>query len=311
LVLVGADPATDFPDRQLGADAVRGAGFVVAVDTFLNESTRQADVVLPAAGYAERPGTTTNIEGRVFRLGQKIVPPGVAWPDWMIASELAARLGGDLGVEAIEDLWAEITLFAPSHRGIDRVPRDGVVVGRGAPEDEAPAPMDPTQAPGVAAVESQGQPDMDTPVAEPADTADGEAGAEGEGEPAAPPVAAPPLITFTAPADAAPLPKLDGYSLRLVVTKELYDEGTLVQHAPSLANLARVHVVRANHYDLDRLGLGTGGQVRVTSPRATFTAHAVVDDGVPRGSVALVFGGQAGALIDVSQPVVDVRLENV
>ena len=56
-------------------------------------SARQADVVLPAAGFAERPGTTTNIEGRVTRLGQKVTPPGSAWPDWMIAVELAAPAG--------------------------------------------------------------------------------------------------------------------------------------------------------------------------------------------------------------------------
>lgn len=117
------------------------------------------------------------------------------------------------------------------------------------------------------------------------------------------------MVSFEAPAEAAPLPKLDGYALRLVVTRELYDDGTLVQQSPSLANLVRQPCVRANHYDLDRLGLGTGGRVRVTSPRATFLADAVVDDGVPRGSAALTFDEQSAALIDVSQPVVDVRLE--
>ena len=52
-----------------------GAGTVIAIDTFLTESSRQADVVLPAAGYAEKPGTTTNLEGRVSRLNQKVTPP--------------------------------------------------------------------------------------------------------------------------------------------------------------------------------------------------------------------------------------------
>jgi NADH-quinone oxidoreductase subunit G len=88
LVLLGADPIADFPDRQLAERAIERAGFVVAVDTFLSDSSWKADVVLPAAGYAERGGTTTNIEGRVSRLGQKCVPPGVAWPDWIIAVEL-------------------------------------------------------------------------------------------------------------------------------------------------------------------------------------------------------------------------------
>ncbi|MBV9664493.1 MAG: NADH-quinone oxidoreductase subunit NuoG, partial [Actinobacteria bacterium] len=97
LVLLGADPLHDHPDHGLAKRALAGAGFVLAVDTFLNDSVREyADVVLPAATYAERGGTTTNLEGRISRLSQKIVPPGVAWPDWMIAVELAARVGGEL-----------------------------------------------------------------------------------------------------------------------------------------------------------------------------------------------------------------------
>ncbi|MBV8560148.1 MAG: NADH-quinone oxidoreductase subunit NuoG, partial [Acidimicrobiia bacterium] len=46
LVLLGADPLADFPDRALARRALAGAGFVVAVDLFLTESARQADVVL-------------------------------------------------------------------------------------------------------------------------------------------------------------------------------------------------------------------------------------------------------------------------
>jgi len=307
LVLLGADPATDFPERELGRKAVQGAGFVVAVDTFLTESSRQADVVLPAAGYAERPGTTTNIEGRVTRLGQKIVPPGVAWPDWMIASELAARLGGDLGVDSLEALWAEVVRYSPAHAGLTAIPRDGVVIPvEGEPIDDEPEPVDPTVAPEVAAVETQGETEP-----APTPTTEGDPPAESTAPAAVENAEMPPMVVFEAPDDAAPLPKLDGYALRLVVTHKLYDDGTLLQQSPSLANLAAEPVVRANHYDLDRLGLGTGGRVRIQSPRTTFVAEAVVDDGVPRGSVALTFGEQAGTLIDVSQPVVDVRLENV
>ncbi|MDQ3757676.1 MAG: NADH-quinone oxidoreductase subunit NuoG, partial [Actinomycetota bacterium] len=120
LVLLGADPACDFPDRRLAREALAGAGFVVAVDTFLTESSRVADVVLPAAAFGERAGTTTNQEGRVTRLGQKLVPPGVAWPDWMIAVELAHRLGADLGLETLPGIWDEIASLAPSHAGITR-----------------------------------------------------------------------------------------------------------------------------------------------------------------------------------------------
>src|SRR5207253_1558605 len=60
LVLLGADPLGDFPDRTLAVRALAAAGFVVAVDLFVTDSARQADVVLAAAGWGEKAGTTTN-----------------------------------------------------------------------------------------------------------------------------------------------------------------------------------------------------------------------------------------------------------
>ena len=118
LVLLGADPVVDFPDRDLAERALAGARTVIAVDTFLTESSRRADVVLAAAGFAEKAGTTTNLEGRVSTLTQRVTPPGTARPDWMIAAELALRLGADLGLESIDGVWDEIERLAPSHAGV-------------------------------------------------------------------------------------------------------------------------------------------------------------------------------------------------
>ncbi|HLH46797.1 MAG TPA: NADH-quinone oxidoreductase subunit NuoG, partial [Acidimicrobiales bacterium] len=52
LVLIGADPVRDFPDSLAALKGIEGARFVVAVDTFLTDSSRRADVVLPAATWA-------------------------------------------------------------------------------------------------------------------------------------------------------------------------------------------------------------------------------------------------------------------
>jgi NADH-quinone oxidoreductase subunit G len=163
LVLLGADPVADFPDHALAAEAMGRAGFVVAVDTFLNASNRDADVILPAAGYAERRGTFTNLEGRISWLGQKVTAPGVAWPDWMIASELASELGYDCGVASVEDIWTEIEALSPLHRGAtweiitSREGRDGVVVpvrpGTAA-GPRLPRPLDPMADPGIASAET-------------------------------------------------------------------------------------------------------------------------------------------------------------
>ncbi len=114
------DPLHDFPDRGLAERALESAGFVVAVAIGSGCGTELADVVLPAAEAHERPGTTTNLEGRITRLGQKVVPPGQAWPDWMIAAELAVHLDADLGFDSPAAVWDEIERLAPSHRGITR-----------------------------------------------------------------------------------------------------------------------------------------------------------------------------------------------
>ena len=132
LVLLGADPLQDAPDRDQARRALEAVGTVIAVDCFLTGSVEAADVVLPAAGYAEVDGTTTNLEGRVSTVTQRVTSPGTARADWIIAADLAARLGSDLGVTSFQDLLAEIERVAPTHAGLgDRLAAaggDGVLV---------------------------------------------------------------------------------------------------------------------------------------------------------------------------------------
>ncbi|MGI9603854.1 MAG: molybdopterin dinucleotide binding domain-containing protein, partial [Acidimicrobiales bacterium] len=62
---------------------------------------------------------------------QKVTPPGTARADWIIAAELAAHLGGDLGLEALDDIWSELAVLSPVHTDVDpaaAVDRDGVLV---------------------------------------------------------------------------------------------------------------------------------------------------------------------------------------
>ncbi len=127
LVLLGADPLADFPDRDLAARAVAAVERVIALDAFLTASSEQADIVLPAAAFAEKSGTTTNLEGRVSPLSQKVTPPGTSYEDWMVAAELADRLGADLGVTSVEDIWGEIATVSPIHETLGTAPPDGML----------------------------------------------------------------------------------------------------------------------------------------------------------------------------------------
>jgi NADH-quinone oxidoreductase subunit G len=322
VVLVGADPLRDFPDGTLAAEALEKADVVVAVDGFLSASAARADVVLPAAIVHERSGTTTNIEGRVSRLGQKLVAPGQCWPDWMIASEIAARLGGDLGVENMADIWDEIERLAPSHAGITRAAldaptaRDGIIAPLvpskvSLSRRPAPEPFDPMATPGIESVEAQGAP----PRSGGAETSGGESatGSNGAADPAAP--TRPPMLRWPQVVEAPALPAPDGYAVRLVSGRRLYDGGVLLGACESLAALVPPARLRAHPADLEKFGVGSAGSVRVRSGRGELVVAVVADETHPRAVASVDFNLEsdgaavAGALIDSRQPVVDIRME--
>ena len=131
LILLGADPLSDVADADLARRGIAGAKFVVAVDTFLSPSAAHADIVLPAAAYGEKDGTTMNLEGRVTNVVQKITPRGTSRADWMIAAELLSVLGHDSSVSTLADVQRDMAKAIPSFGATTTavaVKRDGVVV---------------------------------------------------------------------------------------------------------------------------------------------------------------------------------------
>ncbi|MFV0309000.1 MAG: NADH-quinone oxidoreductase subunit NuoG [Desertimonas sp.] len=140
LVLLGADPLSDCPDTDLARRALAGARRVIALDTCVTDSSSHADVILAAAGYAEQAGTTTNLEGRVSTLARRVNPVGTSRPDWMIAAELADRLGlealaAELGsLEQITDtIAATVPAYAAATRQALAAERDGILAVASAP----------------------------------------------------------------------------------------------------------------------------------------------------------------------------------
>ncbi len=329
LVALGADVAGDYPDRGLAARALEAADFVVDITGHRTSTTDHADVVLPVAVAHERAGTTTNVEGRVSRLSQKLVPPGEAWPDWMIAAELAAELGGDLGLTSDTEIWSEVERLAPAFAGCTArlldaaATRDGVVV----PVDLAAVPshpvhpIDPMGTPGIESAERQGAPPRvgqsapppsEGPVALGDGTASGGDAVPGTGRPAAG-AGIDPAATGVAAVHVGPA---DSYSLRLVARRRLYDAGAAVTHSPSLRPLVPAAEAHCNPHDLDALATASGEPVRLRSARGTVELAGRADDGVPRGVVVVDANVPAGAgtlhdLIDAAGAVTEVRMESV
>ncbi len=133
LFLVGADPVNDSTRGPGWVEALEAAEYVVAIDLFVNDSNRVADVIFPALGFAEKEGTVTNLEGRVQKANALLPGPGQSRVDWSILSDIATRMGRPIGLESAEIIAKEIAEVSPAYEGVtwdllEWEKHDGVVV---------------------------------------------------------------------------------------------------------------------------------------------------------------------------------------
>jgi assimilatory nitrate reductase catalytic subunit len=93
LWIIGTNPAASMPRAGRVREALGSCPFVVVSDCWPNETTRFADVVLPAAGWGEKDGTVTNSERCISRQRWFRPAPGEAQPDWWAICEVGRRMG--------------------------------------------------------------------------------------------------------------------------------------------------------------------------------------------------------------------------
>jgi assimilatory nitrate reductase catalytic subunit len=110
LISICFNPVVSLPNNNMVREALEKLEFYVAIDFFLNETARHADIVLAGALHEEEGGTGTTAEGRVVRINAAVTPPGDARTDASIIQELAARLGvGDkFNYKNSEDIFNEL-----------------------------------------------------------------------------------------------------------------------------------------------------------------------------------------------------------
>ena len=315
LVLLGADPHGDCPDRALASAGVTGARFVIAVDAFLTESSSRADVFLPVTTWGEQDGTVTNVEGRVQRVARKVSPDGTAMPDWRIAAELALRLREDFDLATAEEVQDEIARVAPAFAGVTSAlvqrARDGVVLPIADHPDEIVL-----RRLSIPLTDASWEPIVPGQVdgGDPASAAEGVAEPKAEAEPA-PTVAEPPALHTWAGDLASPgRPGRDAYALRLVSSRALYDGGVMASATPAFVPLVRAGELRVHHQDRDRIGVADAEVVRVTSARGQLEVPVRTDDTVVPGTAVLAWNlpdFSAATLVDASNAVTDLRVESV
>jgi len=252
LYIMGENPLISDPDINHLREALERVDFLVVQDIFLTETAQYADVVLPAASFAEKDGTFTNTDRRVQRVRKALQPPGQAREDSWIISQLASRLGYKMGSVRASNVMKEIASLTPSYAGI--------TYARLEEEGELRWPCPARNHPGtpILHVESftRGK-GLFSPVhyKPPAESPDSEY----------------PFILTTG---------------RLLIH---YHTGTMTRRVKELDELAPRNQVWINPSDADSLGVESGQEVALQSRRGAIRLEAKVTDKVDKGVVFVPF----------------------
>jgi assimilatory nitrate reductase catalytic subunit len=110
MLVVGSNIAVSSPAATRIRERLKALDFLAVADFFLSETAELADVVLPAAQWAEEDGTMTNLEGRVIMRRRAYEPPPGTRTDVEMLCELAGRLGKGayFAYESVEEVFDEL-----------------------------------------------------------------------------------------------------------------------------------------------------------------------------------------------------------
>jgi formate dehydrogenase alpha subunit len=129
IYIMGENPMLSDPNLNHARAALKRLDFLVVQDIFPTETTALADVILPAAAFAEKAGSFVNSDRRVSRVRRAVTPPGEARQDWRIVWELAARMDRPMRAYANEaEIFDEIAQVTPLMAGLsfDRISGEGI-----------------------------------------------------------------------------------------------------------------------------------------------------------------------------------------
>jgi len=119
LYLAGENPLVTYPDTAQTQKALESLEFLVVQDQFLTPTAKLADVVLPAASFAEKSGTYTNFERRVQKLTPGIKQLEGVKTDLAIFNELSRLMGYELNADSSDQVMQEIRQLVPLYEPAD------------------------------------------------------------------------------------------------------------------------------------------------------------------------------------------------
>ena len=92
LMTICFNPKVSLPDNHFVTRCLDKLEFYVAIDFFLNDTARHADIVLPGSLHEEDEGLFTQVEGRIIKANKAVECPGEARQDWRIIQDIARAL---------------------------------------------------------------------------------------------------------------------------------------------------------------------------------------------------------------------------
>jgi len=118
MYVMGENPVMSDPDSNHVREALQKT-FLVVQDIFMTPTAELADVILPAASFAEKEGTFTSTERRIQMVRKAIEPVGNSKTDWQIIGLLSEKMGySGLSYKNSGEILAEINRVTPIYSGI-------------------------------------------------------------------------------------------------------------------------------------------------------------------------------------------------
>ena len=264
--VMGENPVMSDPNMCHAREAFSKVKFLVVQDIFLTETAELADVVFPAAAYAEKEGTFTNTERRVQRVRQALLPPKGACSDLSIIQAISDRMNYDrkgawsddfqpgsdrMEVAEAEEIFSEIAKAWPAVAGINykRLEEGGI---------QWPCPA--ADHPGTSVLFENGFPRG--------------------------------LASFTPIIwrDPEELPD-EEYPFILTTGRVLYQyhTGTMTRRSQVIEKADRGPVIEMNPGDVEKLQIKDGDRVRVASRRGTIMLPVLATDRISQGVTFIPF----------------------
>lgn len=253
MYIMGENPVVSDPDTHHVNEGLKALDFLVVQDIFFSETAMFADVVLPAASFAEKEGTFTATDRRILRVRKVIDPIEESKPDWVIISQLAQKMGSSkFNYGSAQDIMEEISRLTPTYGGIsyDRLDR-GEILAWPCPIREHPGTKFLHE---KTFIRGKG---CFTP------------------------------INYSVPAE---LPDTEfPFILTTGRVFSQYHTGTMTRRIPLLEREVPTGFVELSPQDAQRLNIGQGEKIKVRSRRGEIEIGAFITDSVTPGLVFIPF----------------------